>query len=58
MSALTIYQDVILENKISKSVLSQHLACELKMNKSLTKKDLEADPNIQYLVEAIKHAAK
>jgi putative ATP-dependent endonuclease of the OLD family len=44
--------------KISKSIVAQHFAQLLDEDITIIKEDLEADPNILYLINAIKYAAK
>jgi putative ATP-dependent endonuclease of the OLD family len=53
--AYRIYQEFVLKNKISKSIIAQYFAEEL--NKSdISKESIMGDTSIDYLVKAIKHA--
>jgi len=53
--AYRIYQDYVLERKISKSIIAQYFAEELKIS-DITKDDILGDKSIEYLIKAIKHA--
>lgn len=57
--AFTLYYNFIKEGKkISKAIIAQRLSEILNQDETLSKEDLEAEVNINYLVEAIKYAAR
>lgn len=43
--------------RISKSIIAQQMAERIKNDRAITKEEIESDPNISYLIEAIKHAS-
>ena len=53
--AFCIYQDYVLNRKISKSIIAQYFAEELNIS-SKTKEEILGDKSIEYIVKAIKHA--
>ena len=55
-TAFDIYHGKMLNDKISKSIAAQHFAKILKES-NLTVEQLEDEPMIQYLIEAVKYAA-
>lgn len=55
-TAFNIYHGKVLKDNISKSIIAQHFAKVLKES-DVTREQLEAEPMIHYLLEAIKYAA-
>lgn len=53
--AYRIYQEYVLDRKISKAIIAQYFAAELK-NSNISKDDILGDKSIEYLVKAIEHA--
>lgn len=53
--AFEIYHGKMLKDKISKSITAQHFAKAL-LDSDVTREQIEGDPMIQYLIEAIKYA--
>lgn len=56
--AKEIYVDLIKGKKISKAIIAQQLAIKLEEDTALSKEQLLADDNLQYLLSAIQYAAQ
>lgn len=57
--AFDLYYSYIKAGKrISKSIIAQQMAERIKNDRAITKEQIESDPNISYLIEAIKHASE